>query len=382
MTHVNGDDATAVLLAEYAAGTRDFIGRKWRDLRLGQCDLSGARFTDCEFLNCIFALAQFKECVFQTCRLQQLNAIGASFEGTVFRDCEIREAAFGEADFFRASFMDCTSAGNYREAFFVQATFKQTVFEGSVFQGTIFGLNTFEEVSFVVPTLNDIKMAGPSSIDLKTVSDSLLLNNLALGQSVNSPGNEEVVLDLRRALRGLERFFLAAGVEPETVRAHAKGSSFQQSVTHPTAFLSYSTHDEEFVARLHRYLESFGVDAWFAPHDMQGGQTILEQLTEQVQRRSKVILVLSEASMASHWVATEILRARNAEQQTGARKLFPIRLVGMDKLRAWELFDADTGQDVARRIREYFIPDFSQVQDDLHFSQAVTRLIHDLRASS
>ena len=37
----------------------------------------------------------------------------------------------------------------------------------------------------------------------------------------------------------------------------------------------------------------------------------------------------------------------------------PIRLVDFEKLRDWENFDADTGKDSAREIREYFIPDFS-----------------------
>jgi hypothetical protein len=40
--------------------------------------------------------------------------------------------------------------------------------------------------------------------------------------------------------------------------------------------------------------------------------------------------------------------------------LFPVSLVGFEKVRDWECFDADTGKDSAREIREYFIPDFSE----------------------
>jgi hypothetical protein len=39
--------------------------------------------------------------------------------------------------------------------------------------------------------------------------------------------------------------------------------------------------------------------------------------------------------------------------------LFPMRLIGFETLRDWECFDADTGKDSAREIREYYIPDFS-----------------------
>jgi hypothetical protein len=44
------------------------------------------------------------------------------------------------------------------------------------------------------------------------------------------------------------------------------------------------------------------------------------------------------------------------------RVLFPLRLVGFEALRDWELFDADTGKDSAREIREYFIPELQPVE--------------------
>ena len=40
-----------------------------------------------------------------------------------------------------------------------------------------------------------------------------------------------------------------------------------------------------------------------------------------------------------------------------------VRLVPFEAIRAWECFDADTGKDAAREIREYFIPDFSNWKD-------------------
>ena len=39
--------------------------------------------------------------------------------------------------------------------------------------------------------------------------------------------------------------------------------------------------------------------------------------------------------------------------------LLPIGLVPYATIRDWECFDADTGKDSAREVREYFIPDFS-----------------------
>ena len=56
--------------------------------------------------------------------------------------------------------------------------------------------------------------------------------------------------------------------------------------------------------------------------------------------------------------------------------LFPLRLVEFSTLADWECFDADTGKDSAREIREYFIPDFSRWKEH---QQAFDRLVRDLK---
>ena len=50
--------------------------------------------------------------------------------------------------------------------------------------------------------------------------------------------------------------------------------------------------------------------------------------------------------MNSDWVQTEIRKARQAElrEQRPSKKLFPIRLVNIDRIRDWSCFDADTGK--------------------------------------
>jgi hypothetical protein len=56
------------------------------------------------------------------------------------------------------------------------------------------------------------------------------------------------------------------------------------------------------------------------------------------------------------------------------------RLVDFETLREWECFDADTGKDSAREIREYFIPDFSNWKNHDEYQKAFERLRRDLRA--
>src|ERR1043166_7198975 len=76
-----------------------------------------------------------------------------------------------------------------------------------------------------------------------------------------------------------------------------------------SCFLSYCS-DEEFAQRLHMDLQNRGVRCWFAPHDIQGGRKIHEQIDAAIRGYDKVVLVLSAHSMQSEWVKTEIANAR------------------------------------------------------------------------
>ncbi len=97
---------------------------------------------------------------------------------------------------------------------------------------------------------------------------------------------------------------------------------------------------------------------------------------------SRLLLILSEHSMSSEWVKTEIANARKREVKDGKRVLFPVRLVGFETLRDWECFDGDTRKDSAREIREYFIPDFSTWKDHDPYQAAFQRLVMDLKAEA
>ena len=147
-----------------------------------------------------------------------------------------------------------------------------------------------------------------------------------------------------------------------------------------SCFISYSSKDEEFARRLHGRMRDAHLRVWFAPEDIQGGQKLHEQIETAIRVYDKLLIVLSEASLQSEWVMTELRKARKAERQSGQRKLFPVRLVDMETLRDWECFDADCGKDLAVELREYFIPDFSHWKEHDPFEAAFARLLKDLRA--
>jgi hypothetical protein len=60
--------------------------------------------------------------------------------------------------------------------------------------------------------------------------------------------------------------------------------------------------------------------------------------------------------------------------------LSPISLVPFARIGEWKCFDADTGIDSAREIREYYVPDFSSWKDRYSYTAAFERLVRDLKA--
>ncbi|MBV8382055.1 MAG: toll/interleukin-1 receptor domain-containing protein [Planctomycetaceae bacterium] len=147
-----------------------------------------------------------------------------------------------------------------------------------------------------------------------------------------------------------------------------------------SCFISYSTKDEEFAKRIHLRMRDKRLQVWFAPEDMKAGHYHDEQIERAIQVHDKLLLVLSESSMASTWVRREIREARQTEEREARRKLFPIRLVSMEAIQGWQCVDPRTGQDYAEEVLRYHIPDFSRWKDHDTFEAAFARLLRDLKA--
>jgi hypothetical protein len=97
---------------------------------------------------------------------------------------------------------------------------------------------------------------------------------------------------------------------------------------------------------------------------MKPRKKVYEQLRVAIYNNEQVLLILSENSMKSEWVKTEILTAKKREDKEGKQILFPISLVEYEKIKEWELFDSDTGRDLAKEIREYHIASFHGIKQE------------------
>jgi hypothetical protein len=189
---------------------------------------------------------------------------------------------------------------------------------------------------------------GPSSIDARTI-----------GRSGDIP---------KKFLRGCglpDNYIAAAAAKTEHISS---------------CFISYSTADQTFSERLYSDLQDSGVRCWFAPHHIRGGKKLSPQIDDAIRHHDRLLLILSAQSMKSDWVQTEIKLAREREIIEKRQMLYPITLVPYSQLETWTIVDGVTGQDLAREIREYFIPDFSKWEDEASYRSSFARLLQDFVA--
>jgi hypothetical protein len=142
--------------------------------------------------------------------------------------------------------------------------------------------------------------------------------------------------------------------------------------------MSYSVEDTPFAIRLQANLQKAGVRCWFIPRGLKEGDKGFGQVVESIGRQDKLLVVLSEHSLRSWAVMRDVRLAWLAEVQEQQRKIFPIRLVDMVAIEAWEYFDRDIGKDLAVEVRKYFMPDFSRWQEQESYQEGLQRLLKDL----
>lgn len=148
-------------------------------------------------------------------------------------------------------------------------------------------------------------------------------------------------------------------------------SLLNQPIQYYSCFISYSSQDEEFAKRLYADLQNHGVRCWYAPEDMKIGDKIRTRIDEVIRLHEKLLIVLSEQSVASDWVEKEVETAFEKERKHKEPVLFPIRLDGT-------VMDCETGW-AADIKRTRHIGDFRQWKDHDAYQESFERLLRDLK---
>jgi len=74
-------------------------------------------------------------------------------------------------------------------------------------------------------------------------------------------------------------------------------------------FISYSSKNREYAESARQLLISENIRTWMAPHDIPAGSKYAHVINDAIENSACVLLVLTEQSQASEWVAKEIGRA-------------------------------------------------------------------------
>jgi len=270
----------------------DFRKSKLRGVNLSSVDLREADFSGADLawanLNkSDFSRANLSEVNFTLAALMEANLTGANLHKAELTLANLRSIILVNADLSNAK-LDRANLINadLRGADFTDAQIGNTGFDNVNLNG--------------VKGLDTIYHFFPSSIGLDTI--------------VRSQGKIS------------ESFLRKAGVPDSIIEAIPSLIGSLRPIDYYTCFISHSSKDKEFVERLYADLQREGVRCWYAPEDLDIGDKIRPRIEESIRVYDKLLLVLSENSISSNWVAYEVERATNKEPIGIPNVLFPIRL--------------------------------------------------------
>lgn len=100
--------------------------------------------------------------------------------------------------------------------------------------------------------------------------------------------------------------------------------------TIPSAFISYSKKDAEFVERLVSDLRKSGKNVWWDRWEIKVGDSITKKISEGIDRNDYLILVMSPNAVKSPWVTKELNAGLMRELQTNNVVVLPILIADCD----------------------------------------------------
>ncbi|MBI5818735.1 MAG: toll/interleukin-1 receptor domain-containing protein [Verrucomicrobia bacterium] len=368
----------------------DLVGARISEIDFNGVNLREADLRDASLINADLADADLFGANLVGANLTTANLHGANLRGAKLAHATLSRASLGNADLSNADLgnADLIST-NLRGAKLIGANLSGAhLSEASLFGADLFGAD-LHCADMRGADLRGAKLFSANLIETK-LSDARLGETVFAGSDLSAAKGLEKVKHLAPSSIGVDTLYVSAGKIPdEFLRGVGIPDVFieytralfgrEPAIQFYSCFISYSTHDEEFARRLHSRLRDEHVRVWFALEDMEGGKKLHEQIDEAIRGYDKLLVVLSEQSIVSEWVRTEIRRACKAEAKEKRRKLFPVALVDYETLKGWEFFDADLGKDLAAEVREYYIPGFQNWKDHDAFEAAFKKLLKALK---
>jgi hypothetical protein len=284
---------------------------------------------------------KWRETAIEAVDLSDANLIGADLSYSNLAFVNLSGADLGHTDFDFATLNGANMSG--------------ANLEFANLRGARLGGTDLTKATFGVTTLGDTYLRNAIGLETCVHRNSSILDHITLSESGPLP-----------------LVFLRGCGLPDQFIDYIP-SLFNQAIQFYSCFISYSTKDQDFADRLHADLQNKGVRCWFASEDLKIGDHFRNKIDESIRLHDKLLIVLSENSIQSPWVASEVESAFEREhKQKDKPVLFPIRLDDgvMNTGEAW-------AADIRRRRH---IGDFSKWKDHDSYQKAFERLLRDLKA--
>lgn len=317
--------------------------------------------------------------------LEGINLDGANLSSANLRGASLRYASLNEVYLIHADLEGANLSGaSFMGTHFDGANLSSAILYRADLRGTdLYGANLdnadLTNVYFTNTNLCYANINKANFTNARLGGNSFLNTDLSVAKGLetcshHSPSALDV--SILRIAGKLPRQFLQGIGLPDDMIDYLP-DFFESAVNFYSLFISYSTEDEEFADQLYSDLQSKGVRCWYSPADTKGGEWLDKQVEMAISFHDRVLPIISEDSMKSEWVISEINAALKREKKENRRVLFPIRLVDFDIIKKWDHINPDVSFHMVEKVTRYFIPDFSQAAD---YHENFNQLIRDLKA--
>jgi len=313
---------------------------------LSEADLSGANLGGAKLVGCILERTNLTDSNLNYGDLRYADLTGANLLNATLVQAKLIKANLTECYLFDANLSGSNLNGaNLTSAYLFQTNLHNAELHyanltRAILNRTLLGDCNLKETK----GLNKCLHYGPSVIDHQTIAKSGKL----------SP-----------------TFLRGCGMTTAMIKCFSSLAENPEQLY--SCFISYSSKNQTFAARLHSDLQAHGVRCWFAPEHLKIGDKTRTIIDESIREHDKLLVVLSKQSVSSDWVEKEVETALERERQQKRTILFPIR-IDDEAMRVNSGWAADI-----RRARN--IGDFRHWRNLSSYHKALARLVRDLKAT-
>ena len=377
--NLDGVNLCEANLSEASFGWADLQGADLRRVDLVKADLDGADLRGADLSGANLSKANFGRANLFQADLHRVNLTEADLHEADLREADLREADLREVNLYRAHLSRAELRGaelnnvDLGQAKLYWADLREANLGrvyldwADLYEADLSGAN-LASVNF---SKTDLSRANFASAKLwETVFANVNLTNVEGLDSCEHHGPSSIDYHTLEQSGNLPLSFLRGCGLPDIFIDYLP-SLLNQPIQHYSCFISYSSKDEALAQRLHADLQDKGVRCWFAPEDLKIGDKFRVRIDEAIRTYKKLLLLLSEHSMASTWVENEVETAFEKEDEHKESVLFPIRLDAA-------VMESKTGWAAAIR-RTRHIGNFSNWKNHDDYQKGLERLLRDLQ---